>query len=376
MGAIVVAGHICVDLAPGLSASARIEPGALIDTGPLRISLGGCVANTGLALADLGSEVRLHATVGDDELGAIVAARIDAHERLQPALEVTDRAATSYSIVVEPAGHDRTFWHHTGANDVFTGEHLAVGDADLVHIGYPPLLPGIVAADAAALLALLDRVRRSGATTSMDLAVIDPTGAVGAYDWERILQRTLPLTDIVSPSVDDLRSALGAGAGGTAAGAAAAAGAAGTTAALAEAAAFAELLLAWGAGVVAISAGEAGLLLRTAGVDRLSRGGRILAPLAEHWADVTLVAPPVPAARFVSTNGAGDASTAGLLFAMTCGAAPELAAELAGASAAAIIGGSRPTPTEVVQLSPRLGGLFAGELPGIGERFGLPIISG
>lgn len=370
MGAIVVAGHICVDLAPGLSASARIEPGALIDTGPLRISLGGCVGNTGLALADLGTEVRLHATVGDDELGAIVAARIDAHERLQPALEVTDRAATSYSIVVEPAGHDRTFWHHTGANDVFTGEHLAVGDADLVHIGYPPLLPGIVAADAAALLALLDRVRRSGATTSMDLAVIDPTGVVGAYDWERILQRTLPLTDIVSPSVDDLRSALGAGAGGTAT------GAAGNAAALEEAAVFAELLLAWGAGVVAISAGEAGLLLRTAGVDRLSRGGRMLAPLAEHWADVTLVAPPVPAERFVSTNGAGDASTAGLLFAMTRGAAPELAAELAGASAAAIIGGSRPTPAEVVQLSPTLGGLFSRETSGLSERPGLPIIRG
>lgn len=373
MGQIVVAGHICVDLAPGLSASARIEPGALIDTGPLRISLGGCVANTGLALADLGSEVRLHATVGDDELGAIVASRIDAHERLHPALEVTDRAATSYSVVVEPAGHDRTFWHHTGANDVFTGEHLAVGDADLVHVGYPPLLPGIVAADAVALVALLDRVRRSGATTSMDLAVIDPNGAVGALDWERILQRTLPLTDIVSPSVDDLRSALGTAADDAAAGTT---GTARNAAPLAEAAVFAELLLGWGAAVVAISAGEAGMLLRTAGVDRLRRGGRMLAPLAERWADVTLVAPPVPAARFVSTNGAGDASTAGLLFAMTRGAAPELAAALAGASAAAIIGGSRPTPAEVVRLSPVLDVLFSHETPVHGERPGVPIIRG
>jgi len=357
MGEIVVAGHICVDLAPGLSSSARIDPGALIDTGPMRISLGGCVANTGLALADLGTDVRLHATVGDDELGAIVASRIAAHDRLHPALEVTDRAATSYSVVVEPTGLDRTFWHHTGANDLFTGARLPVGDADLVHLGYPPLLPGIVAHEAAPLVAVLDRVRRGGATTSMDLAVVDPTGAVGGLDWELILRRALPLTDIVSPSVDDLRSALGPAPGGSRAQGAGTDGSA-ASALLSEAAVFAELLLDWGAGVVAISAGESGLLLRTAGVDRLRRGGRTLAPLAERWADVTLVAPPVPAPVFVSTNGAGDASTAGLLFAMSRGATPELAAELAGASAAAVIAGRRPTAEQVVQLRPSLGGLF------------------
>lgn len=355
MGGIVVAGHICVDLAPALSASARIDPGSLIDTGPLRISLGGCVANTGLALADLGSDVRLHATVGDDELGSIVATRIAAHERLHPALEVTDRAATSYSVVVEPAGLDRTFWHHTGANELFTGEHLAVGDADLVHLGYPPLLPGIVADDAQPLVTLLERVRRGGATTSMDLAVVDPDSAVGALDWERILRRVLPLTDVVSPSIDDLRSALG-----TAVGAGAGAGAGATTTPLAEAADYAELLLDWGAAVVAISAGEAGLLLRTADAERLQQAGRLLEPLAEMWADVTLVAPPVQAPAFVSTNGAGDTSTAALLFALSRGAAPELATELAGASAALVIAGRRPTPAELVELRPRLSAVFAG----------------
>jgi sugar/nucleoside kinase (ribokinase family) len=344
MGEIVVAGHICVDLSPRLGASARIDPGALIDTGPLRISLGGCVANTGLALADLGSDVRLHATVGDDELGAIVASRIAAQPRLHPALEVTDRAATSYSVVVEPEGLDRTFWHHTGANEVFTGEHLAVGGADLVHLGYPPLLPGIVADGGAPLAALLERVRRHGATTSMDLAVVDPSSTVGALDWEAILRRTLPLTDVVSPSVDDLRSALGTSLlpADTA------------PSPRAQAAAFAELLLAWGAGVVAISAGEDGLVVRAAGAERLRQAGRMLGPLAEAWADAALLAPPIPAPAFVSTNGAGDASTAGLLFAMSRGAGPEAAADAAGASAAAVIAGLRPTADEVVRLRPSL----------------------
>lgn len=53
---ISVAGHFCVDLVPQLH-SARVEPGQLIEVGPLDVRLGGCVANTGLALRDLGADV-------------------------------------------------------------------------------------------------------------------------------------------------------------------------------------------------------------------------------------------------------------------------------------------------------------------------------
>ncbi len=336
MSEIVVAGHICVDLTPSLGPSARIAPGALIGVGPIGIGLGGCVANTGIALAELGATVRLHATIGDDELGHIVEQRIAGHPNLSADLSVSATLATSYSLVIEPPNTDRTFWHHTGANAEFTGAELQLDSTDLLHVGYPPLLPGLLTGDGQPLVTLFERARRNGTTTSLDLAVVDPSSDAGGHDWELILSRVLPHTDIISPSVDDLTSALGTIPSGDAA------------------AVMAEKLLDWGAAVVAISAGADGVLLRTAGAQRLRAGGRMLAPLAERWADVTLRTPPHHVDRVVTTNGAGDASTAGLLFAMVHGADPQTALEWAVASAAAIVTGGLPNPQTLRELAPHL----------------------
>jgi sugar/nucleoside kinase (ribokinase family) len=347
MTAIVVAGHICLDLTPELGASVRLDPGRLIDVGPLRIGLGGCVANTGLALADLGAEVSIHSTVGDDELGRIVADTVARHPRLHSDLRVVAGRTTSYSLVLEPAGHDRTFWHHTGANAVFTGDDLDVGDAPLLHLGYPPLLPALLADGGQPLETLLARAHDRGATTSLDLAVVDPSSEAGRADWESILRRAAPVTDILSPSLDDLTSALGATSGIP------------PLPASAAAQAYAELLLGWGVAVVAISAGTHGLLLATAGADRLARGGRLLAPLAAGWADTSLRVRPATVDQIVTTNGAGDASTAGLLFALSHSTSPTLAAHTATAAAAAVISGRRPTPEVMASILPAASGIFA-----------------
>lgn len=353
---IVVAGHICLDLTPELGPGARLDPGRLIGIGPLGMKLGGCVANTGTALADLGASLSVHSTVGDDELGRIVADTIARYPGLSADLHISAHLATSYSLVLEPAGHDRTFWHHTGANAVFTGEQLDTADADLLHLGYPPLLPGIVADGGAPLENVLRRAKDAGATTSLDLAVVDPDSDVGDLDWAGILQHALPFVDVISPSLDDLTSALG----GTVLGHSDDRGFDVAALPPARAAAeYAELLLAWGAAVVAISAGSEGLLLRTAGAERLARGGRMLAPLAAEWADISLRVRPFPLDRVVTTNGAGDASTAGLLFALSHGVSPTVAAHVASASAAAIISGRRPTPDVMGSILPLAAGIFA-----------------
>ena len=43
----VVAGHVCVDLAPRLETLPRSTPGDLELVGPLGMTAGGCVSNTG-----------------------------------------------------------------------------------------------------------------------------------------------------------------------------------------------------------------------------------------------------------------------------------------------------------------------------------------
>lgn len=56
----------------------------------------------------------------------------------------------------------------------------------------------------------------------------------------------------------------------------------------------------------------------------------------------------------MTTNGAGDASTAGLLYAMTRGASIERAVALALACSAVVMSGKRPTASAVCALDASL----------------------
>jgi sugar/nucleoside kinase (ribokinase family) len=325
MGKIVVAGHICIDLAPGLRPGTRVEPGQLFEVDPLRMTLGGCVGNTGRTLGALGLAVSAYGVVGDDDLGTLVAMKL-AEDVTDVHLRAVAAAGTSYSVVIESATADRTFWHYPGANACFGVADVDPAGADLVHLGYPALLPGLVGEDGSPLVAALTGVRAAGATASLDLVVVDRTAPIGRLDWPGIIRRAAAVTDILTPSVDDLTSALGL--------------APPYPPDLAER--LADDLVAWGTAVAVVSNGAEGLVLRTAGADRLRRGGPILAPVAEAWADQRLRAPARPVERVVTTTGAGDAATAGLLYALVKGFAPARALAVATATAQAAITGQRP----------------------------------
>ena len=79
----VVAGYLGVDIAPGfpagrpaIPAAELFRPGKLIETEGLSFSLGGVVANTGLAMKRFGQRVELMGCVGCDSLGDIVLAEL------------------------------------------------------------------------------------------------------------------------------------------------------------------------------------------------------------------------------------------------------------------------------------------------------------
>lgn len=341
MHSIAVAGHLCVDVTPYRTPSAHVEPGRLVEIGPLNLGLGGCVANTARALTALGLTVRVYTTVGNDDLGAFVIQSMAQQNGFLGTPQVVAGTTTSYSLVLEPPGADRTIWHHIGANSAFTGTTIEL-DTDLLHIGYPSLLPRLLTDEAVGLVDLLSRVRAAGITTSVDMAVIDPHTEVGQLDWRRILQRILPLTDVFSPSVDDLVSALGISD-------------AGSPGLLDQ---LTDQVLDWGVAIAAVSAGPAGLLLRTASAERLRDGGRVLSNRADQWSSTTVRRHPFSGSPIVTTNGAGDTSTAGLLYALATGADPDTAATTAAAAAAAILAGRTPTPETLLSIAPELDALF------------------
>src|SRR5450759_1670005 len=304
MSGIQVVGHLCVDLRPGLGSTKIAAPGELAMVGPMGISMGGAVGNCGRVLADLGVDVSLSACVGDDELGAMARRILGTHHR-DVDLAVMPGLATSYSLVVEPEGVDRSFWHHTGAHAAFVGD-CAVTATRLLHFGYPSLTPAMCADGGAPILRLFDRAHRQGVATSLDLAFVADNSPVRDLDWEALLRTAVAASDVCCPSWHDLASCLGVP----------------MDAEAAYVSEWADRFLDWGAGVVLITLGERWSLLRGADRDRL-------APFAacgidaSAWAGTTTWQAPDVLTDVTTTNGAGDAYKAAFLARMVEGDGPQ-----------------------------------------------------
>jgi sugar/nucleoside kinase (ribokinase family) len=299
---VVVAGLICVDLRPQFNAAPRITPGALQAVGPLDVSVGGCVGNTGLALAALGTKVRLAGSVGDDSLGRLVAEALVAARRVDTAaVHAVEGAATSYTVVVDPPSSDRSFWHCTGANDLFDPTQVDLTSARLFHLGYPSLLARVVADEAAGLVTYLAEARAAGVMTSLDIAMHDAASPAANLDWATILARLLREVDVFSPSVDELRRVVPS---------------------LTTAEDAARWVREQGCSVVMVTDGP--------------RGSYTLSDDSEGWT-------PAFAVEVATTTGAGDAATAGLLHGLVSGFSVSEAVVAAAATAAARVEGT-PIP--------------------------------
>lgn len=336
-----VAGHLCVDLIPALPAPPDLTPGALQNIGPMKISVGGSLANTAKVLHALGAEVHANGVVGEDELGTITQQLLAAEGLDTAAVLPLPSSTSSYSIVLEPQGKDRTFWHHVGANALFTAEHLNPRH-DIVHIGYLSLLPALFADEGAELKRIINIAKDAGAVVSLDLAVVDQNSEAGKVDWAALFEEVSPSIDILTPSIDDVTSALGI-----------------TEQFSRELQdSLAQQFIKWGVGIVAISAGKHGMVLHTASRDRLAQSPISNLLDTQVWGGIRHFQETLVHGEPVSTNGAGDASTAGFLFALSRGASPQRTMLSAAASSAAVIAGKRATSIEVVKLAPELSSIF------------------
>ena len=303
MSSIQVVGQLCVDLRPALGSTGVAAPGELAVVGPMQITMGGAVGNCGRVLAELGVHASLSACIGDDELGAMAVRLLGADHDLD--LQVVPDLATSYSIVVEPDGADRSFWHHTGANAAFVGE-CAVTAAQLLHFGYPSLTPSMCADGGAPIVRLFDRGHAQAVATSLDLAFVADNSPVRGVDWAALLRTTVAHSDVFCPSWDDLASCLGLPPDPN-------------DALVSE---WADRFLDWGAGIVLITRGERGAYLTVSDSDRLPRFA-VCGIDTSAWARTSTWQPPEMLAAVTSTNGAGDAYKAAFLARLVDGHGPQ-----------------------------------------------------
>ena len=315
---VIVAGSVCLDLIPALpadEAGLRFRPSMVVRTGPARIGPGGCVSNTGTALARLGAPVRLIGKVGDDAFGGIVGDLLGDVGDCR--LIVAPGETTSHSFVLSPPGHDRMILNHPGANNSFTAADIpddALRGATLFHFGYPPAMGRMFEDSGRYLVELLRKARAAGLVTSLDMSYPDPASPGGQADWRQILGATLPLVDVFMPSLAEAVLVMRP--------AGAPAGPAVEDAPVEEISRLGAQFLALGAGIAIIKAGARGLYLRTAGRARLATlAGALGLDLdawvgRELWSNVFETTP-------VGTTGAGDATAAGLLFGLAGGMSPE-----------------------------------------------------
>jgi sugar/nucleoside kinase (ribokinase family) len=333
----IVAGHLCVDIIPqfpidaGSDLSAYLAPGRLAEVGPMTLSTGGAVSNTGLNLARLGVDTRLMGKVGDDLFGTAIVDLVRRHgPELAEAMVVVPGETSSYTVVINPPHIDRIFLHCVGANATFGADDVRydlVARARLFHFGYPPLMPRFYADQGRELVELFSRVQATGVTTSLDMVMPDPAGPSGQVDWPGVMRRTMPHVHLFMPSVeewlfmvdrarfDELSATVGPeqmlwelGQD--------------------EIRALAETALDLGAQVVLLKLGERGLYLRSGVLQDLGRGGPSdLRP----WRRRELWQPAYRPNAVVGTTGAGDATIAGFLAALLRDVPPDRALAIAAA---------------------------------------------
>jgi len=210
---IIAAGHICLDVIPTFPEKSMDElnllrPGSLNIVGPSVISTGGSVSNTGLALHRLGFPVKLIGRVGKDYFGDILLKRISQYGNgLADYISSVSNEVTSYSLVINPPGVDRIFYHCPGANDSFNENDItdtALKNASVFHFGYPPVLKKMYRDQGKGLLSILKRAKSFGAITSLDMALPDPSSEAGKLNWPAYMETVSPYLDFFMPSIEEL----------------------------------------------------------------------------------------------------------------------------------------------------------------------------
>ncbi len=331
---IIVAGHICLDLLPGMDdvpLSALSATGMLFEVDALNVSTGGAVANSGVSLHVMGTSVGMMGKVGDDLIGRVIIATLkDRDPELSAMVKVQPGSASSYTIALSPENSDRIFLHCPGTNDTFGIEDIdfaQVKDAKIFHLGYPPLLPHLYSDGGDELAEIMRRVKDLGVVTSMDTAQPAPNKPAGHVYWRALLEKVLPYVDVFVPSVEEITFMLHRDAFDSVDG---------EVLGTLDADKLAERsgeLIDMGAAIVGLKMSSYGIYLQATGDGERLQSLNLPGFSVADWQGAAAYHPAF-AVDVVGTTGAGDAAYAAILTGLLRGLPPARVVQLANAAGA------------------------------------------
>jgi sugar/nucleoside kinase (ribokinase family) len=174
------------------------DAGQLVTTSGLAMSVGGCAANTAIALRILGEDVKVAGKVGSDMLGDFILSGLRQRrvgvDHIRRALELR----TSGTVIFTLQGEDRRYLHCIGANSEFSPDDV---DLDFLRDTHVLYFGGYLATPAFPpdqLAKLFREAKHRGLLTVLD--VVMP--AEDSFGIENVAP-ILPYTDYFLPNQDE-----------------------------------------------------------------------------------------------------------------------------------------------------------------------------
>src|SRR3954471_4883109 len=152
-------------------------PGGLSIVDSIRLTTGGNVCNTGIAMAKLGMRVAAAGMVGNDVLGSAVVKSLELEGVDTSTVFQSDQAQTSATVVAVEPGGERVFYHTPGTTPLLDKEVFRkcvplFHWCSFVQVGYFGLLPGLTAV----LLELFAELRAEAPRLRLALDTVTPPG--------------------------------------------------------------------------------------------------------------------------------------------------------------------------------------------------------
>ena len=159
--------------------------------------LGGCAANTAMALEKIGHSTAVIGKVGEDSFGRYTLDTLSENSVDISGIKCSDDASTSSAIVVLNSYGERSFLHCRGSNGTICEDDIdfsVIEKSKILHIAGSLLLPKL---DGEPTMRILKRAKEAGIFTALDTAW-DASGR-----WMELIEPCLPYLDLFIPSIDE-----------------------------------------------------------------------------------------------------------------------------------------------------------------------------